>query len=83
MSINEPEKNIETKNSTQGYCSMVKPFTSKEVEPINIMPAIIVFATNGFKSQKVRIAFDTMFQDTFITEEVAKRHSVSPLIYRS
>ena len=47
VSINEPDNNIETGNYTQGYCSMVKPFTSKDVEPINIMPSAIAFATNG------------------------------------
>ena len=36
------------------------------------MPSALAFAVNGNRSCKVRISFDTMCQDSFISERVAK-----------
>ena len=70
--LSETERKSGTSNSIAG-CSIIKPLSSYEVESANIMPSAVAYITNGSKSQKIRIAFDTMCQDTFIAEDVTKR----------
>ena len=76
----EIKKVVETVVKREGESTRVTASTLKEgYDPLiclvaknnsQIMPSAMVFAVNGRQSCPVRIAFDTMCQDSFVTERV-------------
>ena len=59
-------------NRISGYCSTIKCEALQQNECLHIMPSAVAFIASKGKSRRVRVAFDTMCQDSFISEKVAK-----------
>ena len=59
--------------SVAGVCSDVKETTCRRESLVQIMPSATATITNGSNSDLVRIAFDTMCQDSFISERIVKK----------
>ena len=63
---------IRQTNVDSSHCSAIKCLASREEYDSSIMPSALAFASNGKQSCPDRIAFDTMCQDSFISENIAK-----------